>query len=193
MRWKLALSVSMAILFLSVGIAKVRGQEITATILGTVRDISGGTISGATITVTNEGTGVSRTVASDTNGDYLVSLLLVGVYTVKVEKSGFATYVQKGIQLVVNQNARIDTSLKPGGVDQSVTVEANAAQLETSVATIGKVMEEKSVRGEWTANPGKCFSRGRRAEQRPVLHLEQFEAPAGFHPGVQDSDEFLYA
>ncbi len=145
MRWKLALSISTAILLLSVGIAMVRGQEITATILGTVRDISGGTISGATITVTNEGTGVSRTVVSDANGDYLVNLLLVGVYTVKVEKSGFVTYVQKGIQLVVNQNARIDTSLKPGGVDQSVTVEANAAQLETSVATIGKVMEEKSV------------------------------------------------
>jgi hypothetical protein len=120
-------------------------QEITATILGTVRDVSGAAVGNATITVTNEGTGVSRTVKSDADGNYLVSLLPVGSYTVKVEKEGFTTHVQKGIVLVVNQNARVDAALKPGSVQESVIVESNAAQIETTSSTIGKVMEEESI------------------------------------------------
>src|SRR5262249_1965848 len=145
MRRRMVLGVSTILVLALAATVLFSAQEITGTILGTVRDISGGTIADATITITNEGTGVSRTINSDTNGDYIVNLLPVGTYTVKIERQGFATYVQKGIVLAVNQNARVDASLKPGSVQQSVIVEGNAAQIETTVATIGKVVEEKSI------------------------------------------------
>lgn len=127
------------------GSIALAAQEITGTILGTVRDVAGGAIAGAMIIVTNEGTTLSRTVESDANGDYRVALLPIGSYTVKISKSGFTGYEHKGIQLAVNQNARVDGSLKPGSMEQSVVVEGNAAQLETVVATIGKVVEETSI------------------------------------------------
>ncbi len=145
MRMKTVLGLSTILALVLAATLVSSAQEITGTILGTVRDVSGGTIADATITVTNEGTGVSRTINSDTNGDYIVHLLPVGTYTVKIERQGFTAYVQKGIVLAVNQNARVDASLKPGSVQQSVIVEGNAAQIETTVATIGKVVEEKSI------------------------------------------------
>jgi hypothetical protein len=122
-----------------------KAQDITGSIFGTVRDVTSGSITAATISVISERTGLSRVVESDTNGDYLVNLLPVGVYAVKISKTGFTTYEQKGIQLAVNQNARVDGLLKPGSTEQSVIVEGNAAQLETTVSTIGKVVEETSI------------------------------------------------
>lgn len=92
MRRRMVLGVSTILVLALAATVLFSAQEITGTILGTVRDISGGTIADATITITNEGTGVSRTINSDTNGDYIVNLLPVGTYTVKIERQGFATY-----------------------------------------------------------------------------------------------------
>ncbi len=127
------------------GVVAMGAQEITGTILGNVRDVSGASIAEATITATNEATGISRKATSDSDGNYTINLLPVGVYTVTISRDGFASYVQKGIKLLVNQNARIEASLKVGAVQQSVTVEANASQIETVQATIGQVMEEQPV------------------------------------------------
>jgi hypothetical protein len=145
MHSRASLNILVVLVLVLAGAVTATGQEITGTILGNVRDFSGGAISGASIRVSHEGTGVSRTAISDSNGDYLISLLPVGVYTVRISQDGFATYEQKGIQLVVNQNARIDASLKPGSIQQVVTVEANAAQIETTGTAIGKVMDEQRV------------------------------------------------
>ncbi len=142
---KLILCAMLTLALVVVGASTVLGQEINGTILGTVRDVGGGAMAGATITITNEGTGISRVVKSDSNGEYVVNQLSIGFYTVKIENQGFTSYVQKGIQLVVNQNARVDASLRPGSMQQSVVVEGNASQIETTVATIGKVMEEHSI------------------------------------------------
>lgn len=133
------------IMGLFAGTTSLVAQEITGTILGNVKDISGAAVANAAITITNEGTGIKRTVSSDANGDYTVSLLPVGKYTVTVVRQGFSTYVQKGIELHVNQNARVDAALKPGSVQEEVTVAANAAQIETTTATVGKVMEERPI------------------------------------------------
>lgn len=145
MRSKLARGILLTLALMLVGAISSPGQDITGTIGGTVHDLTGGSVAGATVTVTNEGKGLARTVLSDSNGEYLVNLLPIGNYAVKIEKQGFAGYEQKGIKLAVNQNARVDGLLKLGSIEQSMVVEGDAAQIETTVATIGKVVEEKSI------------------------------------------------
>src|ERR1700677_2139263 len=107
------------------------GQQTTGAISGTVVDPSGAAISGAAVEVTGEATSISRSVVSDSSGRYVVDLVPVGNYSVKVSSNGFKTYEQKGIHLLVNQDARVDASLVTGAVQQVVVVESNATQLET--------------------------------------------------------------
>ena len=71
------------------------GQAVVSSdILGQITDPSGAAIPGATVTVTNQSTGFTRTVHSDTSGAYLCNGMVSGLYTVSVEKSGFKKYVR---------------------------------------------------------------------------------------------------
>jgi Carboxypeptidase regulatory-like domain/TonB dependent receptor len=121
------------------------GQQTTGAISGTVVDQSGAAISGATVEVIGEGTNISRSVISDASGRYAVDLLPVGDYSVKVSNTGFKTYEQKGIHLLVNQDARVDASLQTGAVQQVVVVQSNATQLETASSTMGKVVDTQQI------------------------------------------------
>jgi hypothetical protein len=123
----------------------VLGQQTTGSISGTVVDQSGAAISGAAVEVTGDATSISRSVVSDSSGRYVVDLLPVGDYSVKVSSNGFKTYEQKGIHLLVNQSARVDASLVTGAVQQVVVVESNAAQLETTSSTMGKVVDTQQI------------------------------------------------
>ena len=116
------------------------GQQTTGAISGAVVDPSGAAVSGATVQVTGEGTNISRSVVSDASGRYAVDLLPVGDYSVKVSNPGFKTYEQKGIHLLVNQDARVDAALQTGAVQQVVVVQSNATQLETASSTMGKAV-----------------------------------------------------
>src|SRR5581483_10033565 len=119
--------------------------ETTGTILGAVHDSTGAAISNAKLTITNEGTGAQRTLTTDATGEYTVKLLPVGKYTVRVEATGFAPYVQHGVTVNVNENARVDAQMRPGAVEQAVEVVADASQVDTTVATLGKVVDERKV------------------------------------------------
>src|SRR4051794_14810055 len=105
--------------FLPVLSVPALAQVTTATILGTVRDLSGAAIPGASVTITQENTGYSRAVVSAEDGTYLAPLLPVGAYSVTVERPGFARYTQRGITLELNQNARVDANLTVGGVQET--------------------------------------------------------------------------
>jgi len=80
----------------------------TGTISGTVLDQSGAVLPGASITVTNTGTGFMRQTVSSETGDYRLAGLLPGTYELAVELSGFSRFVRSGLTLQVDQNARID-------------------------------------------------------------------------------------
>ncbi len=121
--------------------------ETSGNILGTVRDVTGASVPNAKVTVTNEATGMTRSVSTDGLGEYNLKLLPVGSYTVRIEATGFSTYVQRGITVDVNENARIDAQLRPGAVSQEVEVQADASQVESTVATLGKVVDERKVVG----------------------------------------------
>jgi hypothetical protein len=140
-------SVSFALIFLlTAGVSGLWAQaQNTAQIQGTVQDATGAAVPGAEIKATNTGTGITRTVTSGASGDYVLSNLPVGPYRLEATKQGFSTFVQTGIELQVSTNPTVDISLKVGGVNEQVQVEANAALVETQATGVGTVMENQRV------------------------------------------------
>ena len=114
-------------------------QQATALIAGTVKDTSGAIVVGAKVTLRNSQTNVARTATSDKDGGYEFNLVPIGPYELSVEQTGFDTYVRKGITLEINQNARLDVSLRVGRMSQVVEVTGDVTQVDTISATLGKV------------------------------------------------------
>src|SRR5271168_149672 len=131
-------------LFLLLGSAAAWGQA-TASLRGTISDQTGGVVMGAKVTLTNVGTDVSRKAVTGSDGSYLFDLLQVGKYKITVEKSGFETFLQAGIILELNQNGRVDVSLQVGQESQTVEVIANAVQVDTTSAVLGKVENQRMI------------------------------------------------
>src|SRR5947209_18510920 len=111
--------------------------QTTATIVGTVTDSSGAVVPDVSVTVTSEGTGLTRKTLSNQSGNYAVPLLPVGVYSVIAEAAGFKKKTTTGIVLDVNQEPRVDIVLELGAVTDSVTVSAEATMLQTQNAVVG--------------------------------------------------------
>ncbi|HKW18884.1 MAG TPA: carboxypeptidase regulatory-like domain-containing protein [Terriglobales bacterium] len=131
---------SLLILFVvSFSASDAAAQQATAQLTGVITDSTGAIIVGADVTLQNAQTGVSRKATTNDAGVYLFTLLPIGNYDLTVKQSSFQTYEQKGITLVINQNAKIDVSLHAGAPSQVVEVNANATQVDTVSATLGKV------------------------------------------------------
>src|SRR5437762_1318614 len=116
-----------SLLFLLLAANYAWGQA-TARLTGTVKDQSGGAIVGATVTLTNEGTNISRTTKTDADGNYLFSLVEVGTYRLTIEQKGFKKNVQSKIALEVNQNGRLDVIMEVGQASEVVEVSAAVPQ-----------------------------------------------------------------
>src|ERR1700732_3279757 len=117
----------------------------TSQINGTVKDPSGSAIPGAAIKATQTATGVVRTATTGANGDYVLPSLPIGPYQIEVTKEGFSRYVQTGIVLQVDSNPTVDVGLQVGAVSEQVSVEANAAEVETRSTSIGNVVTNQQV------------------------------------------------
>ena len=113
------------------------GQAVVSSdILGQITDPSGAAIPGATVTVTNESTGFTRTVHSDTAGAYLCNGMVSGLYTVSVMKSGFKKYLRSNLDLTASRKLRIDVTLQLGPTTQTVTVKGGTPLIETETAEV---------------------------------------------------------
>src|ERR1700758_2322743 len=96
--------------------------QATGSFSGTVTDNSGANISGATITATSQATGLTRTAKTDDAGRYLIPLLPVGTYTVRVDYTGFQSSESRDLNLQVDQARELDFNLSPASVTTTVTV-----------------------------------------------------------------------
>ena len=121
------------------------GQATNGIISGAVTDPSGAVLAGATVEVRNTDTGVARTVVTNEQGRYRVPELIVGQYDVQASRMGFQTSVQKGIPLTVGSERVVDFSLPVGQSQQTVTVEAQVAQVDTTSAAVTNLVEAKQV------------------------------------------------
>lgn len=100
-------------------------------ISGLVRDFSGATIPGATVTLTKEDTGVRHTSKCNAEGYYAIPAAQPGVYKIRVSRDGFQTAIRMGVKLDVGESARIDFVLRTGMLEDSVLVTADLDALDT--------------------------------------------------------------
>lgn len=125
--------------------APLWAQLDTGTILGTVTDQSGAVIPGAKVSLTNEGTSLTVTTTTGADGSYTFSPVKIGTYTVAVEATGFSKVVQSHLTVNINGDLKIDLTLKPGEVTQTVEVTGAAPPLQTENASVGQVVNQESI------------------------------------------------
>src|ERR1700690_2906411 len=121
-------------------------QNITATLRGTVHDATGSVIAGATVTVENNGTGISHTTITNSMGDYVVLQLPPATYTVTVLSKGFEPSKFTDIFLNGDQGARGDATLGIGALAQQVEVSSTAILLQTEDSVNGSVIDSQKLK-----------------------------------------------
>jgi hypothetical protein len=119
--------------------------QATGSFSGTVVDKSGSAVSGATVTATSQGTGVSRQAKTDDAGHYLIPLLPVSIYTLRVEFQGFQTAENKDLRLQVDDARELNFTLSPSSVSSTVEVLASAVAVETTNPSLGQVINAEEV------------------------------------------------
>ncbi len=140
------LRISFGLLFLLAATGTLFAQAgATGTILGTVTDSTGAVIPKVKVTITNTATGVPFRTVTSTAGDYVAPTLNPGSYEVVAEAPGFQKSVTTGITLAVDQHIRIDFSLKPGAVTQTMQVTAQALTLDTDSAALSQLVSQRQV------------------------------------------------
>lgn len=138
---RIPLALSALVLFLG---TFAYGQG-TASIVGTVTDPTGAVVPNAKITITNEGNGFVRATVSNGTGNFAARELPNGSYTVKVETEGFKVFVQTGVTLNVGAVVRVDTALQVGAVGQTVSVEADALQVQADTNDVSQTITSNQI------------------------------------------------
>lgn len=123
----------------------ILAQSATGQITGTIRDATGAVVINASVIVTSQLTGLSRTTTSNESGGYAFPLLPVSVYTVKVDLKGFRAATRSDIQLNVDQVARVDIDLQVGEVSETIDVKETAVTIDSETAAVGQIVNQKQV------------------------------------------------
>src|SRR5215469_10862694 len=114
-------------------------------ISGTISDTTGAVIPGATVTVTQVGTGTKTNVKANDQGDYIFPSLPPATYDLSVTASSFAGYVQKGILLQADAAVTQNITLKTGSATETITVSSDALQIDTTTGTVSQVINSSLV------------------------------------------------
>src|SRR5271165_363166 len=123
------------------------GQELAATLTGTVTDSSGAVIAGANVLVHSEETGADiRSVTTSDTGSFNITNLPAGRYTVTVKNSGFQSFVANGVILNVAEKHTLDVELKTGKLSETVEVTAENVQIQTTTAEESGTVTGEQVR-----------------------------------------------
>jgi hypothetical protein len=122
-----------------------KAQGITGSITGTVTDVTGATVPGATVTITQTDTNAVHTVITSDSGTYTVTQLPPGHYTVKVDKAAFKSFKQTAITLQIDQVAQIDAQLSVGAAQETVEVTSGPPVIQTEDSSIGSVIDSQAI------------------------------------------------
>jgi hypothetical protein len=120
-------------------------QATSAELSGVVQDASGAVVPGAHVTANNIATNIAHSTISEKNGEYVLTQLPPGDYTVTVEAPGFSKLEQTNLSLQVNQQARLNLTLKVGQQSETVEVASSAPLLEAESSSVGTVIGQQSV------------------------------------------------
>ena len=126
---------------------QVSAQTPTATLSGAVHDQTGGTISKARVVLVQSETGSQRTAETNEAGQFTLSLLPSGTYSLTISFTGFKTEVIKDFRLAAGEKSSIELLLVPGPITESVEVFASASTLQPTNGTVGAVIDQRLVNG----------------------------------------------
>lgn len=128
--------------FMATGLAVAQS---TSTFNGRVVDPAGAVVPGATVTAVNVSTGVSRSTTTNGDGLYSITALEPGAYDIKVEQSGFAPLIRKGVTLVTSTTLTLDFSLAVAGTTQEISVTGEAPLVETTQSEVAGSLQQSEV------------------------------------------------
>ena len=137
---------TISLLFASfTGPPAVHAQAGRAEITGVVHDQSGALIPKGNIRVTDDSTRQAFASSTGDAGTFTITNLKPGNYTVTVEVTGFKTYVRSGVQLATGERIRLDITLEPGQLSESVTISEDASPLRTESGSLGQVVNNRKI------------------------------------------------
>lgn len=125
--------------------APLLSQQATGKVIGTITDPQGAVVPGATVTVTNTATQVSNKTVTNGQGYFEVTALPIGSYKVAIEEKGFSSAVTQAKELHINESLRFDIQLAVGAEQETVTANAQVANVETADPTIGNSVTTRSI------------------------------------------------
>src|SRR5262249_55982063 len=114
-------------------------------IRGSVTDPSGAVVQGANVTATQAGTETTRSATTGSDGTYDMPEIPVGTYSISTEAAGFKKFVTTDVVVSIGHVQVVNVTLQVGGTNDTVTVEANAVQVETTSTQLGAVMTDTSI------------------------------------------------
>ncbi|HEX7137193.1 MAG TPA: carboxypeptidase-like regulatory domain-containing protein, partial [Vicinamibacterales bacterium] len=132
--------------------ATAAAQQFTGGVRGAVRDANG-VIPGVTVTLTNEGTNVSRETVTNDVGQYNFPAVPPGTYSLRAQISGYKRYESKGLNVGTQQFITIDVAMEIGAIEESITVTGQAPLIDTSSASTGGVLDRQAL--ETLPSPGR--------------------------------------
>jgi Carboxypeptidase regulatory-like domain len=133
-------------LLLCAGVAAF-GQQITGSLIGTVKDQQGAVVNTATVRATNTATGFSRSAPVNGYGEFRIDYLPVGSYTVQVDATGFKRFVQQNMSVLVDQVETLGVVLEVGAQSQTVTVTEAPPLVDTSTTELGRTISPAEIIG----------------------------------------------
>jgi hypothetical protein len=120
-------------------------QSLYGTIVGVVKDPQGGTVPGATVTIVNKETNLTKETTTDANGAFSINNVLPGPYDVKVTLQGFRESVRRDVPVTIDQISRVTVDLQVGAVTESVTVVSNTQLLQTDKADVHTELKSSEI------------------------------------------------
>jgi hypothetical protein len=141
-KWFVGVLTALLFAVATIGISEA---QTTGTIYGTVQDESQAVLPGASVTVRNADTALTRPVVTDEEGRYRAANLPVGTYEVEAQLMGFQLSLRKGIVLTVGREAQVDFTLKVGDVSETLVVTGEAPLIDTTSAAIGEVVDTQQI------------------------------------------------
>src|SRR5712692_9136693 len=149
MKWsrsRTILGMASMLLLTQVGLPRLLAQTATGSILGTVRDSSGGAIPGVNVSAKSTETGAVRSAVTDGSGAYQILSVPAGAYDVEAANKGFKTEVRKGVVVTVAAAVTVNFTLAVGQVQETVEVTSGSPELNTTDASMGGLVGETAVR-----------------------------------------------
>jgi trimeric autotransporter adhesin len=142
----------LCLLVLMVPAAAARSQTFTGGIRGVISDANG-VVPGATVTLTNEATSVSRDTVTNEVGQYNFPAVPPGTYALKIQLTGYKTVERTGLRLATQQFLTLDLLLEPGSLQETITVTGEAPLIDTSTAAVGGTLDREKL--EMLPSPGR--------------------------------------